>query len=222
MSKNFNGDIYEKIEYMPITFFANTLRVGIIGGGRGSYIKAKTLSSNGVEVEVLSREFIDDFQNISVKLIKKEYYKRFIEDKHMVIIAISDEEIIDNIIRDCNSLAKIYINSANFKKGMGVIPVKRESSNILMSINTKVGNPKGAVMLADKLQKEIVGYDDFMEFTGNLRNTINMENAEKLKLLSFINSEDFKYIFDKGKGKIVLELFYKEKINEFNFSNKKK
>ena len=43
MSKNFNGDIYEKIEYMPITFFANTLRVGIIGGGRGSYIKAKTL-----------------------------------------------------------------------------------------------------------------------------------------------------------------------------------
>lgn len=140
----------------------------------------------------------------------------------MVIIAISDEEIIDNIIRDCNSLAKIYINSANFKKGMGVIPVKRESSNILMSINTKVGNPKGAVMLADKLQKEIVGYDDFMEFTGNLRNTINMENAEKLKLLSFVNSEDFKYIFDKGKGKIVLELFYKEKINEFDFSNKKK
>ena len=186
MSKNFNGDIYEKIEYMPITFFANTLRVGIIGGGRGSYIKAKTLSSNGVEVEVLSREFID------------------------------------NIIRDCNSLAKIYINSANFKKGMGAIPVKRESSNILMSINTKVGNPKGAVMLADKLQKEIVGYDDFMEFTGNLRNTINMENAEKLKLLSFVNSEDFKYIFDKGKGKIVLELFYKEKINEFDFSNKKK
>ena len=55
MSKNFNGDIYEKIEYMPITFFANTLRVGIIGGGRGSYIKAKTLSSNGVEVELLSR-----------------------------------------------------------------------------------------------------------------------------------------------------------------------
>ena len=90
-------------------------------------------------MEVLSREFIDDFQNISVTLIKKEYYKRFIEDKHMVIIAISDEEIIDNIIRDCNSLAKIYINSANFKKGMGVIPVKRESSNILMSINTKVG-----------------------------------------------------------------------------------
>ena len=45
MSENFDGDIYEKIEYMPITFFANTLRVGIIGGGRGSYIKARTLSN---------------------------------------------------------------------------------------------------------------------------------------------------------------------------------
>ena len=49
-----------------------------------------------------------------------------------------------------------------------------------------------------------------------------MEKAEKLKLLSFVNNEDFKYIFDKGKGKIVLELFYKEKINGIDFSNKKK
>ena len=96
MSENFDGDIYEKIEYMPITFFANTLRVGIIGGGRGSYIKARTLSNSGVEVEVLSREFIEDFHNISVTLIKKEYDKKFIEDKHIVIIAISDEETINN------------------------------------------------------------------------------------------------------------------------------
>ena len=51
---------------------------------------------------------------------------------------------------------------------------------------------------------------------------IVMEKVEKLKLLSFVNSEDFKYIFDKGKGKIVLELFYKEKINGIDFSNKKK
>ena len=222
MSENFDGDIYEKIEYMPITFFANALRVGIIGGGRGSYIKARTLSNSGVEVEVLSREFIEDFHSISVTLIKKEYDKKFIEDKHIVIIAISDEETIDNIISDCNSLAKIYINSSNFKNGMGVIPVKRESKNISLSINTKVGNPKGAVMLADKLQKEIESYDDFMKFTGVIRNTVVMEKVEKLKLLSFVNSEDFKYIFDKGKGKIVLELFYKEKINGIDFSNKKK
>ena len=179
MSENFDGDIYEKIEYMPITFFANTLRVGIIGGGRGSYIKARTLSNSGVEVEVLSREFIEDFHSISVTLIKKEYDKKFIEDKHIVIIAISDEETIDNIISDCNSLAKIYINSSNFKNGMGVIPVKRESKNISLSINTKVGNPKGAVMLADKLQKEIESYDDFMKFTGVIRNTVVMEKVEK-------------------------------------------
>ena len=184
--------------------------------------KARTLSNSGVEVEVLSREFIEDFHSISVTLIKKEYDKKFIEDKHIVIIAISDEETIDNIISDCNSLAKIYINSSNFKNGMGVIPVKRESKNISLSINTKVGNPKGAVMLADKFQKEIESYDDFMKFTGVIRNTVVMEKAEKLKLLSFVNNEDFKYIFDKGKGKIVLELFYKEKINGIDFSNKKK
>lgn len=78
--------------------------------------------------------------------------------------------------------------------------MKRESKNISLSINTKVGNPKGAVMLADKLQKEIESYDDFMKFTGVIRNTVVME-SRKAKTTFFVNNEDFKYIFDKGKGK---------------------
>lgn len=222
MFKNINGDICEKLAYMPITFFSKTLRVGIIGGGRGSYIKARTLVSNGVKVEVMALEFIDDFKALNVKLIKESYQENFILDKHIIIIAINDKTAIDEIIDDCNKLSKIYINSANFKEGMGVIPVKRESENISISVNTKVGNPKGAIMLADNLQKEIVKYDEFIEFTGKIRNEATMDRSEKNNLLTFINSDDFKYIFDKGKGKIVLDIFYKEKLNGIDFSNTKK
>lgn len=221
MSGDFNEDIYEKLVYMPITLFSESLRVGIIGGGRGAYIKAKSLSRNLVNVEVLSKEFISDFKNIPIKQVKEIYNKKFIKDKHIVIIAISDEETINRIINDCKSLSKIYINSSNYKKGMGVIPVKRESKNMSISINTKIGNPKGAVMVADKLEGILKEYDDFIDFTGNIRNKLNIDQGLKLQILSFINNEDFKYIFDKGKGKIVLDLFYKENINGISFSHKK-
>lgn len=222
MFKNINGDICEKLEYIPITFFSNTLRVGIIGGGRGAYIKAKTLINSGVNIEVIAQNFIDEFKGLNAKLLLNSYNERFILDKHIIIIAIDDEEVVNEIIEDCNKLSKIYINSTNFKEGMGVIPVKRESENIFISVNTKVGNPKGAIMLADNLQNEMKKYDDFIEFTSRIRNTVTMDKEEKKSILAFINSNDFKYIFDKGKEKIVLDIFYKEKLNGIDFSNKKK
>lgn len=222
MLENINGDIHQGLEYMPITFFSNRLKVGIIGGGRGAFIKARTLIKNGATVEVLSKEFIEEFKELDAVLINKAYYKEFINDKHIIIIAVDDENAINQIIDHCNEISKIYINSSNYKEGMGVIPVKRESKNISISINTKVANPKGAVLIADKLQEEIEKYDEFIEFTGEIRNTSVMEKENKLKLLSFINSEDFRFIFGKGKAKLVLQLFYKEKSNEINISNKEK
>ena len=89
MSKNIEGDIYGMLEYMPINLFSNKLSVGIIGGGRGAFIKAKTLQANGAKVEALSLEFINEFSELEIKCIKGSYDKKFILDKHLIIIAIN-------------------------------------------------------------------------------------------------------------------------------------
>lgn len=208
MSKNIEGDIYGMLEYMPINLFSNKLSVGIIGGGRGAFIKAKTLQANGAKVEALSLEFINEFSELEIKCIKGSYDKKFILDKHLIIIAINDSAVINKIIEDCNKQYKIYINSSNVKKGMAAIPVKRESKSISISVNTKLSNPKGAMMIADYLADEINKYDIFIEYTSNIRNKLEIDKKLKLEILSFINTEDFKYIFDKGKADGVLKMFY--------------
>ena len=152
MSRDITKDIYGDLNYAPITLFGNKLNVGIIGAGRGALIKTRNFYNKGSNIEVLALEFLDDFYELDtnrVKLIKGCYKTQFIKNKHIIIIAVSESELINKIKLDCENHHKIYINSAKFNEGMGVIPVSRESKYISAAINTKVGNPRGAVLVAN-------------------------------------------------------------------------
>lgn len=215
MSKNITKDIYGNLNYAPITLFGNKLNVGIIGAGRGALIKARNFYNKGSNIEVLSLEFLDDFYKFDanrVKLIKGCYNTKFIKDKHIIIIAVSENELINKIKMDCEEQHKIYINSSKFNDGMGVVPVSRESKCISAAINTKIGNPRGAVLIADLIVEYIFELDNFIKFTGEIRNDLNFEGKIKDSLLKFINSKDFKFFYDKNKMINVLKLFYDDNI----------
>lgn len=146
MSEYFKENIHGELNYAPITLFGEKIRIGVIGAGRGALIKVRNFYNKGSNIEVLSLDFLADFYKFNenkVKIIKGSYNKDFILDKHLIIIAIDDESVINRIKADCEELFKIYINSSKFKEGMGVIPVTRESEFITVAVNTKVGNPRG-------------------------------------------------------------------------------
>ena len=178
---------------------------------------------HAIKEEYVSLQTCKEFIKIEIDLLESEseivglrkYYNDIITDYNKLvkscpsnIIAINDSAVINKIIEDCNKQYKIYINSSNVKKGMAAIPVKRESKSISISVNTKLSNPKGAMMIADHLAEEINKYDIFIEYTSNIRNKLEIDKKLKLEILSFINTEDFKYIFDKGKADGVLKMFY--------------
>lgn len=204
-------------KYLNLSFFGNKLNIGIIGAGRGAFIKAKTFLDKGCNVEVLALNFIEDFEELKrngIKIIKDKYYKEFINNKHIIVIAIDDNEIIKEIVTDCNNLCKLYINSSSFKEGLGVVPVTRESKNITISVNTKLGNPKAAVFIANKIVDLINKYDDLVEFTSYIRNNIDINKEVKKDLLTFINSDDYEFFYSIGKHIDILKLFYNHKVME--------
>ena len=169
MSRDITKDIYGDLNYAPITLFGNKLNVGIIGAGRGALIKTRNFYNKGSNIEVLALEFLDDFYELDtnrVKLIKGCYKTQFIKNKHIIIIAVSESELINKIKLDCENHHKIYINSAKFNEGMGVIPVSRESKYISAAINTKVGNPRGAVLVANLITEYIFELDEFIKLSG--------------------------------------------------------
>lgn len=209
MPKNNKKDICAgRIDYSSIVFLSKKLRVGVIGAGKGGLIKANHFLKQNSQVFILTKDKISQEGIEKATIINKEYDRSFILDKHIIIIAVKNETLRNKIKEQCEEIYKIYIDASNFKEGMGVLPVQRESKNLVFALNTKGGNPKASVFISNKIKEELEKYDDFVEFTTIVRNKLKENNKLKDEVLNFIFNDDFIFFFNKGKGSIILKMFY--------------
>lgn len=218
MFKDNKEDLLNRnLEFSMLSLFSKELRVGIIGAGTAGFIKAKHFLEEGCYVEVLYKEINEKFNKLKsdkLKLIEGKYKKDFIKDKHIVIIAIDDDECTKTIIEDCKNTYKIYINSRDFMEGMGSVPVKKDMGNFCVGINTKGGNPKGSIMLGEKVEESLKEYDDFIGFTTILRNELKKIDSIKREAIDFLFTDDFMYFYKKKKASLVMQLFYEEELKD--------
>lgn len=216
MFNDFREDIQSrKIDYNYIALMSSKLRVGIIGGGKVAYLKAKTFISNGCFLEIISKEFSKEFLELDYKNIvlnNKKYYKDFINDKHIIIIAIDDDKLRKEITNDCDSLFKIYIDCTDVRNGVAAMPIQRKTKNISVALNTSFSNPKASKMLIESVVKNLSEYDDFIEYVGKIRNNAKGLEVYKKEIIEFVNSEDFKFIWEKNKSEMILKMFFDEDI----------
>ncbi|SFC76477.1 NAD(P)-dependent oxidoreductase [Clostridium uliginosum] len=222
MSEDNREDFHdEEVEYSFISLLSSKIKVGVIGGGRAGLLKIRHFIKTGCCVEVLSKEFNQDVIDLSknsndkLKLVKKNFSYDFLKDKHIVLITIDDKSIIDKITNYCEENCKIYIDSSHFINGMGVVPIQRSLKNITFALNTKGGNPKGAVLLSNKVSELLMEYDDFIGFTTRLRNRAKLLLNDKKDIINFIGTEDFKYFYDKGKSDLVLRMYFLQETVEY-------
>jgi Siroheme synthase (precorrin-2 oxidase/ferrochelatase domain) len=215
MSQNNREDIYECPELMFISLLTEKVKVGIIGAGKAAYIKGKSFIESGCKVQILSKDFSREVDSLSYKgaeLTKGEYTKAFIIDKHIIVIAIDDNEVAERIANDCDVLSKIYIDCRNYKNGMAAMPVQGILHNISFAINTKGGNPKAALMLKEAFKDNISGYDEFIGTINKIRERAKELPEYKSEIINFIATEDFRYMWQKKLGKEVLLLFFPQEI----------
>lgn len=221
MHKNIGKDIYEtNLEYTYLSLMSQKLRVGIIGGGKTGYLKGKSFASKGCIVEVLSLNFIEEFYKLeNVKLTKGGYKEGFLKDKHLIIIATDNYNKNLEIKRDCEKMFKLYIFTSDYSQGIVTSPAQGELKNIVFSVNTREGNPKGIIMLKNKIFNALQDYDDFIGYSSALRNNAKSIKDRKKEIIEFICSEDFKYIYEKKKDKIIMKLFFDEKVVKELYKN---
>ena len=214
MFKDIRKDILkENIDYTYLSLISKKTNVGIIGGGKVGYIKAKNFLSKNCNVEVLSLDFIKDFTELNnIKLIKNSYYKDFIKNKHIIVIATNNSILNQEIKKDCEEAYKIYIYVEDYIESMAIAPVQRNLNNISFAINTNGGNPRGALMIAKKVEEVLQEYDDFIRYSSLIRKSAKKINESKNDIINFVCSEDFKYIYEKKKDKIVLEMFFGKEV----------
>lgn len=213
----------EEIDYSYIALISKKLRVGIIGGGKAGAIKARHFVKNKCYVEILSKTFNEEIIELSkneherLKLINSEFSYEFLRDKHLIIIALGDEFLKNKVKNYCDENYKLYIDSSRFIDGMGSVPIQKNTENITFALNTKYGNPKGTVLLSDKVKNLLEKYDDFISFTGKIRNKVRELPAYKNDIITFVNGEDFIKSFDEGKGEKLLRTNFPKEIVDYLF-----
>ncbi|MDU5106961.1 NAD(P)-dependent oxidoreductase [Clostridium sp.] len=221
MCKDIREDIFkESINYAYLSLISTKINVGVIGGGKVGYIKAKNFLAKNCDVEVLSLDFINNFENLeNVNLIKNSYYEDFINNKHIVIIATNDKDLNERIKKDCDKAYKIYIYAEDYLEGIAIAPVQRSLNNISFAINTNYGNPRGSLILAEKIMEVLKEYDEFIGVSSLIRKSAKEMSGKKSYIINFVCSEDFKYIYEKKKDKLVLEMFFGKEIINKIYSN---
>ncbi|SHH70201.1 NAD(P)-dependent oxidoreductase [Clostridium grantii] len=222
MHENTTKNIYPTgIEYLPISLISKDLKILIIGAGKAALIKTKTFLRKGCSVTIISKEIKEDFKllehNQNLNIINEEYSIEFIKDKHLIVIAINDKLKVDEIIKDCDEYSKIYLNCTDFSKGKFLLPISDGTKSIEFSIHTKGGNPKISQYLKTKVKENLEEYDEFVDFAIEIRKMIK-NNENKKEILSFIATEDFRFIFNKGKAVITLKIFFGGEIFEDKIS----
>ena len=67
-------------------------------------------------------------------------------------------------------------------------------------------------MVADSITESIKEFDDYINLTGKIRNSLVLNKEIKDNLLKFINSGDCKFFYSKNKMLEVFRLFYTDEI----------
>ena len=218
--KDIQTEALEEIDYTYISLISQKIRIGVIGGGKGGQIKTRHFVNNKCRVYVLAKNFSDELIELSkenseyLTLIDEEFNIEFLKDKHIVVIASSDRELNNLIRKYCEENYKIYIDATDFIKGMGVIPAERSSRTMNFALNTKKGNPKGAVLMCNKIKNYISAYDDFIELTGRIRNNAKEFEEYKKDILSYIYSSEFEESYKQGTYEDALKKRYSSEIAE--------
>lgn len=198
---------------VPINIISSKFLIKIIGGGKAAYIKAKGLLEKGCFVHILSKEFSEEvlsLKNSNLTLETGIYYKEFIKNSHLVIIAVDDYKLVKEICNDCDDEYKIYINSSDYRNGIGSIPYSKSYKNLSFSISSKLGSPKVTRYIGKEIERIVEKNDDYSIIVANIRNKAKLEENKK-DIIDFISGKKFKKaIFENREFECLKNTFGEE------------
>ncbi len=137
-------------------------KVLVVGAGRASKIKLKSLTQNFSDITCLSLNFDSEIDKLNIKKIKDNFYNlnlNFFDEFNMIYftfeypIESKKEKFLLNVIEYLKESNKLLNCSSKPKLGNFINPCTRRDKNTILSISTL--NPKKSVKLANKLIKKI-------------------------------------------------------------------
>lgn len=185
----------------PINLNIDKMKITIIGGGKVAYRKATNFLNFDKKVIVVSKEFIEEFEEIKekIEMIYDKYDEKYIEDSFIVIAATNDKKINHEIGVYCNQKGKL-VNVVDDKELSNfTVPSYVKRGELLLSVSTGGNSPSLSVKIKRELEEKYdESYEEYVELLGLARKKIIEENKDikerrkKIKALIGLSVEELK------------------------------
>ena len=185
----------------PINLNIDKIKITIIGGGKVAYRKATNFLNFDKKVTVVSKEFIEEFEEIKEKIdmIYDKYDEKYIEDSFVVVAATNDKQINHEIGVYCNQKGKL-VNVVDDKELSNfTVPSYIKRGELLLSVSTGGNSPSLSAKIKRELEEKYdESYEEYVELLGLARKKIIEENKDikdrrkKIKALIDLSLEELK------------------------------
>jgi precorrin-2 dehydrogenase/sirohydrochlorin ferrochelatase len=194
----------------PIFLEVGGRRVVIVGGGAVATQKAQALLAAGARLVVVSKDIDEPLsalcQGSGAELIKSKYSKNCIAEAALVIAATNDEQLNEQIYKDCQEL-EILCNVVDAPQLCDfIVPAVVKRGDLQVAIGTEGYCPAYAGHLRKKLEQTItIQHGEFLAELEKLRRRIVKvvpEEAERKVLLGeLVDDKSFEYFVQNGADK---------------------
>ena len=138
----------------------------VVGGGRIAYRKVQQLLAAGGDVTVLAPQIIEDFNDLPVTLIHREYAHGDVANFRLIITATGNTPVDQAIFDECEELG-IWVNSADDPVRCSfTLPAAFRRGPVMITVSTGGASPALASFLRSELE-QLVG-PEFAEVAGTL------------------------------------------------------
>lgn len=174
--------------FYPMMINLDNKNVTIIGGGKVAFRKAKKFLEFNCNIKLVSSSFIEDFDNIDVKLINDNYKEDYLKESFLVIAATSSKKVNEDIASYCktnNIMCNIAddINLSDF-----IVPSSIKRGDLVISVSTMGNSPS----LSSKIRKELesnygVEYEEYVSILGDIRNLVLQKCTDRNEKKRILN-----------------------------------
>ena len=128
----------------------------VVGGGRIAYRKVQQLLAAGADITVLAPHIIDEFQDVPVTLVHREYANGDVAQFRLVITATGNTPVDQAIFDECEALG-IWVNSADDPQRCSfTLPAAFRRGPVMITVSTGGASPALASFLRSELE-QLVG-----------------------------------------------------------------
>lgn len=185
----------------PINIEIKDMDITIIGGGEVAYRKCKNFLDFGKTVKVISKDYINKFEELKdkIEIVNDEYREEYLKDSFIVVAATNNKEINREIGIYCRKNGKLVNVVDDIELSNFTVPSYVKRGDLLISVSTGGKSPS----LSSKIKKELEekyddSYEEYIDILGELRKEIIKKyedvslRRKKLKALINLDLEELR------------------------------